>query len=170
MGATDGVNYEAVLADLEAKKAEIERAIATIRAVMGIQSAGGDPIPPGPRGGGPTPQPGAFLGMSIPEAAKKYLQTSRTKSSTKDIMAALEAGGLPPSKYATVYGVLRRREEMVGDIVNMSGDWALAEWYPNHPRVKSKSSKTETTDNKDKSEEKPQDLKAEKKDHKAAGN
>jgi hypothetical protein len=47
-------------------------------------------------------------------------------------MAALESGGLPHSKYNTVYAILRRRESQVGDIVNMQGEWGLASWYPNH--------------------------------------
>lgn len=50
----------------------------------------------------------------------------------QDIMKALEDGGLPSSKYTTVYSILRRREKQIGDIINMQGDWALAEWYPNH--------------------------------------
>ncbi len=56
-------------------------------------------------------------------------------------MTAMEAGGLPPSKYNTVYAILSRRENKVGDIVNMKGDWGLAEWYPNYRK---KSSATET--------------------------
>jgi hypothetical protein len=70
--------------------------------------------------------------MSIPEATKKHLTTVRQKRSTQDIMQALEAGGLPASKYNTVYSILHRREKQVGDIINMQGDWALAQWYPNH--------------------------------------
>ncbi len=34
--------------------------------------------------------------------------------------------------YTTVYAILARRQKQVGDIVNMKGDWGLAEWYPNH--------------------------------------
>jgi hypothetical protein len=47
-------------------------------------------------------------------------------------MDAMEAGGLPKSKYNTVYAILRRRESQVGDIINMQGEWGLAAWYPNH--------------------------------------
>jgi hypothetical protein len=59
-------------------------------------------------------------------------------------MDALVKGGLPPSKYNTVYSILMRREKSVGDIINMKGDWALAEWYPNHrPKAKSAPKDTE---------------------------
>jgi len=149
------INYEAVLADLEARKAQIEAAIVGIRLVMGQSSAG----PSGPTGGGSpyagsTPAHDAFIGMSIPEAAKKYLNTVRKKLSTQELMTAMEAGGLPPSKYNTVYAILRRRENQVGDIINMKGDWALQEWYPNY-RKKSSSGEPET-------EEKPADTEEKK--------
>lgn len=153
------INYEAVLADLEVKKAQIEAAIAGIRTLLG-QSSGSGPTG-GPGGGsyaGSTPAHDAFIGMSIPEAAKKHLTAVRKKLSTQEIMTALEAGGLPPSKYSTVYAILRRRENQVGDIVNMKGDWALQEWYPNY-RKKSASSEegddeSKSADSKDESEEK----------------
>lgn len=139
--ATEPANYEAVLADLESKKSQIENAITVIRSVMGLGLPVSPNTPSGPGGGGPgnsTPQPDAFLGMSIPEAAKKHLTATRRKLGTQELMNALEAGGLPKSKYTTVYGVLRRRQENVGDIISVDGDWALASWYPNHAGRRSK--------------------------------
>ena len=138
------INYEAVLADLENRKAQLEAAIVGIRLVMG--QPGTNPSG-GPAGGGGSyvgsaPAHDAFIGMSIPEAAKKHLTVVRKKLSTQDIMTALEAGGLPPSKYSTVYAILRRRENQVGDIINLKGDWALQEWYPNH-RKKTPTSEVE---------------------------
>lgn len=132
------INYEAVLADLEARRAQLDAAITGIKLMLGQSGAG----PGGPTGGagtytGSTPAHDAFIGMSIPEAAKKHLTAVRKKLSTQDIMTALEAGGLPPSKYSTVYAILRRRENQVGDIINMKGDWALQEWYPNYRNKKS---------------------------------
>jgi hypothetical protein len=128
------INYEAVLADLENRKSQLEAAIAGIRLIMGQPGTN----PSGPAGGGgysgSTPAHDAFIGMSIPEAAKKHLTTVRKKLSTQELMTAMEAGGLPPSKYNTVYAILRRRENQVGDIINMKGDWGLAEWYPNYRR------------------------------------
>jgi hypothetical protein len=123
--STEQVNYTAVLADLEARKAQIEAAIAAIKMISA--QSGSTPIDRGPAGG-----PSAFLGMSIPDAAKAHLSAVKQKKSTQEIIDALTAGGLPPSKYTTVYNILTRRQKQVGDIVNMKGDWALAEWYPNH--------------------------------------
>jgi hypothetical protein len=121
------INYDAVLTDLRARKAQLEAAISAIEL---IASQVGSPLPGG--GGSTTIGPSAFLGMSIPEAAKKHLNTMKQKQSTQEIIDALTAGGLPPSKYSTVYAILARRQKQVGDIVNMKGDWGLAEWYPNH--------------------------------------
>ena len=126
--STEPINYEAVLADLEARKAQLESAIAAIK-MIGAQGGG---LGPNGGGGSTTVGPSDYLAMSIPEATKKYLMTTRQKQSTQDVMKALESGGLPKSKYTTVYSILRRREQQVGDIINMQGDWALAEWYPNY--------------------------------------
>jgi hypothetical protein len=135
--STEPINYEAVIADLEAKKAHIESTIAALRVISGMSGLGIAPPPGSPLGGGSAitgtkPAADAFLGKSIPEAAKMYLTSQRRKLSTQELMDAMEAGGLPGSKYNTVYAILARRENKVGDIVNIKGDWALAEWYPNY--------------------------------------
>ena len=125
------INYEAVLADLEARKAQLEVTIAGIR--LHLRSVRYRPERRAKRRRWlcrACSAHDAFIGMSIPEAAKKHLTAVRKKLSTQEIMTALEAGGLPPSKYSTVYAILSRRENKVGDIINMKGDWALQEWYP----------------------------------------
>ncbi len=150
--ATPPIDYDAVLADLEAKKAHLESAIAAIRAVAGMAGLGNAPTPGSPSGGGGNsivngkPAPDAFLGKSIPEAAKMYLTSQRRKLSTQELMEAMEAGGLPGSKYQTVYAILSRRENKVGDIVNIKGDWALAEWYPNYVKKSAKKGAASTTE------------------------
>jgi hypothetical protein len=137
------INYEAVLADLKARRTQLDSAISAIEGII-IGQTGTGPSG-GPGGGsyaGNVPPHDAFIGMSIPEAAKKHLAAMRRKLSTQEIMTALQAGGLPPSKYSTVYAILRRRENVIGDIINMKGDWALQEWYPNY-RKKASSSEPE---------------------------
>ena len=124
------INYEEVLLDIEARIATLQAAADGIR--MMIAQGSGKPTGGAPLGPGSKIAPDAFLQMSIPDAAKKYLTGTRQKQSTQMIIDALETGGLPRSKYSTVYAILRRREKQVGDIINMRGDWALAEWYPNH--------------------------------------
>jgi len=132
------IDYEAVLADIDARIAKLQT---TREGILELMAAAGST----PTGGGPSGKIAhdAFLKMSIPDATKKYLTMARQKKDTQAIMDALEQGGLPRSEYQTVYAVLRRREKQVGDIINMRGDWALAEWYPNYRR-KSGSEEEET--------------------------
>jgi hypothetical protein len=146
------INYDAVLADLKSRKAELEAAITAIEKITG-QVSGSTP----PSGG---TGPHAFLGMSIPEATKAHLAATRRKQSTQDIMTALEAGGLPPSKYSTVYAVLRRREAQVGDIINMKGDWALSEWYPGYKRAKAKADLDEAVEESNNIQSSPEEVEA----------
>jgi hypothetical protein len=148
---TSPIDYEAVIADLESKKAHLESMIVGLRIVAGMTGLGGAPPSASPSGGGSGGPggklaPDAFLGKSIPEAAKMHLASQRRKQSTQELMDAMEAGGLPGSKYTTVYGVLRRREAQVGDIINIKGDWALAEWYPNYVKKSAKKAGTAEVD------------------------
>jgi hypothetical protein len=147
------INYDAVLADLKARRTQLDSAISAIEAITG--QAGTSPS--GPGGGGyvgGAPAHDAFIGMSIPDAAKKHLTAMRKKQSTQDLMAAMQAGGLPESKYSTVYAILRRREKQVGDIINMKGDWALQEWYPNYRKKASASDDEDTKETPEPKEEK----------------
>ncbi len=137
MATETGVDWAAALAEIEARIAKLQ---ATADGIREIMAAGGHVGGPSGPGGGTTLRPDTFLKLSIPDATKKLLEMTREKKSTQEVMDALEKGGLPPSKYNTVYSVLTRRQDNVGDIINMKGDWALAEWYPNH-RPKGKKSK-----------------------------
>lgn len=130
--------YEVVLADLRAKKAQIEQAISAIETLRGIGSATA-PVgahPPFDRGAnGDVDSPGAFLGMSIADAAKKLLAAKRQPLRNPDIAAAFKRGGLHMNSkdvVNTVGSVLTRRANEVGDIVKVDrGTWGLKEWYPN---------------------------------------
>jgi hypothetical protein len=85
------VNYDAVLADLKARRAQLDSAIAAIEGITG--QVGPNPSG-GPGGGGyvgGAPAHDAFIGMSIPEATKKHLTAVRKKLSTQEVMTALEA-------------------------------------------------------------------------------
>jgi hypothetical protein len=132
--STEPINYEAVIADLEAKRDHLDATIAAIRAIAAMGSLGIDyakaKVSSSPGGGKFASD--AFFGKSIPDAAVTILQSERRKMSTQALMDTMEKGGLPPSKYNTVYSILRRRESVVGDLINMQGEWGLAAWYPNH--------------------------------------
>ena len=77
----------------------------------------------------------AFLGMSLPEAAKKLLTTRRKPLTSAEIAAQLQMGGLimnSADPVNTIGSVLTRRFNVVGDIVRVGrGVWGLASWYPN---------------------------------------
>jgi len=145
--STEPINYEAVIADLEAKKVALETTINALRAISGLGTLG---VPPSGGPGGGSPSNGkiasdAFFGKSIPEAAVIHLGNVRRKLTTQTIMDALEAGGLPKSKYSTIYAILSRRASQVGDLVNMQGEWGLSAWYPNHTKKGKKGAASETT-------------------------
>jgi len=136
--ATEPINYEAVIAALEEKIAQLQNAVAAIKAVAGMGpllsiSPQGIVSPSG------TISSDAFLGMSIPEATKKLLGIVRKRLSTPDVIKMLVQGGAPEPAYNTAYAVLRRRQLQVGDIININGEWGLKEWTPNYkPPVKKK--------------------------------
>lgn len=127
--------YAVVLADLRAKREQIDQAIQALESLRG----GAAPVPAKPNVvlGAPADDadgPGAFLGMTIVDAAKKLLASRRRTLSNSEILAAFKTGGLALSSadpLNTVGSVLTRRFNQVGDIVRMGrGVWGLAEWYP----------------------------------------
>ena len=138
MSETIGVNdpYEAVLADLRARRERIDQAIATIEAIRGDPSliAGrkpdASPVTPTMEEVSGSP----FLGMTIVDAVRKLLMQRRRDMGVIEIASALQEGGLilnsaqPPN---TVGSVLTRRFNDYGDIVRVRrGTWGLREWHP----------------------------------------
>lgn len=128
--------YEVVINDLKAKRDEIDNAIQALERLRA--GGGGTPaMASGAGGHSPVPSegPGAYLGMTIPEAVIKLLRTQRRQMSNTEIVAAIQAGGLAMQSkdpINTVGSVLTRRFNDVGDIVRVGrGIWGLAEWYPN---------------------------------------
>lgn len=139
---TGPIDYQAVLADLEARKAQIEGAIAGIRAILGEAapiSADDVFIPEVPKAGAATPIPGiqsdTFFGLSTPQAVRKFLSTAKRPQSPRAIADALHAGGQihavdPKTAYTNVYTALKRgRDSEFSQTRN--GEWGLAEWYSN---------------------------------------
>lgn len=139
------VDWGAALADIETRIAKLQGLADGIKEMLAATGSGSPTTGGGPSGGGGI-KPNTFLKMSIPDATKKLLEMQQAKQSTQEVMDALVKGGLPPSKYNTVYSILKRRATQVGDIINMKGDWALAEWYPNHrPKAKKDSQSADAT-------------------------
>jgi DNA-directed RNA polymerase delta subunit len=124
--------YDAVLADLYAKRDEIDSAINTILFLQGSGStvastANANGAVRATRAGAIPSN--AFFGMSLVDAAKKYIELSQAKRTLAQIVKGLEEGGMPPQKPGTVYAALRRRESTVGDIMKLGEEWGLKDWF-----------------------------------------
>jgi hypothetical protein len=137
------LDYNAVLADLEARKAALDHAIASLKVVMASGVLIGtftDSMPPASDSistslgvhGGEVPV-GAFLGKSIPEAAKLCLQILKRKMTTREIAEALKKGGIESSAKnfpIIVHSILDRASKGGSGILRLDRAWGLAEWYP----------------------------------------
>ena len=73
------------------------------------------------------------LGLSIAEAAIKLLQIVKRRQTTREIAEQLEKANYHHTSknfINTVNTALYRRTKDEGDVVKISRQWALAEWYP----------------------------------------
>lgn len=145
--STQPLDYSAILADLEAKKAAIEATIGSVRAALALGALAGigqigdvatasGASSPMSLHNGEIPN-GAFLGKSIPEAAKLYLEILKQKQSTRQISEALVRGGMETtSKNFTsiVHAVINRaRKAPNSDFVRIGSNWGLSSWYKGLP-------------------------------------
>jgi hypothetical protein len=140
------LDYGAFLADLEAKRAVLDQAIASLRAVIAggttegmsfVKLAGTIMNPPMHNGEVPT---GAFLGKSIPEAAKLCLQIVKRKLTSREIADYLKKGGIESTAKsfpALVHSILiRASKPFDSPILKLDRSyWGLAEWYPTGMRT-----------------------------------
>lgn len=92
--------YDAVLADLRAKRDEIDRTIKLIESVRGVSSRPTLPPPPvvekekhPPLLRMPHHAAGPFAGLTIPEAAKKMLMRERRHLTNPELAEGLQSGG-----------------------------------------------------------------------------
>lgn len=146
MATENKVDYGNVLADLQAKKAEIENAIKGIEAVMGLALSGGAEITHipthGKDGGGHSAviADDTFFNMTIVEAAKKYLAMGhRQPKSTQEVLDALQKGGLQSAIYDTVSALISRKAKRGEDFVKLpKRKWGLVEWYGTPKGIKKK--------------------------------
>ncbi len=124
--------YDAVLADLRAKRDQIDQTIALLSALRLGGTASG--VMPVTQENAIVETAGMFLGMSIVDGAKKLLALRKQTMGNAEIAKELQAGGmvLTSAEPANVVGsVLTRRFQQVGDVVKLGrGIWGLKEWYP----------------------------------------
>lgn len=128
------INYAAVLADMQAKRAQLDSAIAAIKVLIQQTGVMAATAPPLPRIAGLSQvPPRAFVGLSVSAAVRQLLEMMQRRMSVREIMQGLQAGGLKPSKYRNVYAILRQREADKADIIKVDRQWGLAEWNPEFP-------------------------------------
>ncbi len=126
--------YEPVIAELRAQIEECERTLATLEKMRGkaMSSVGVDvagPVAAIKPGGEAAFASDAFFGMTVADAARKYLTGLRATAPAKVIADALVAGGfktVAKNFVETVRTMLSRNTQFV--FVN--GGFGLAEWYP----------------------------------------
>lgn len=141
--AENMTDYQSLLADMEAKKAVLEQAIASLRAAMAagaLGQAGDVQIMPQTAtmsmGGAMELPVGALLNKSVPAAIKLYLSTIRKKQTTPQIAAALRAGGVETlaADFETVVAGALHRLKLAGEVLRFPDGWGYAEHYPDHIR------------------------------------
>ena len=129
----DNSYYDAVIADLVAERDSLNSAIETLMRRRGL----GGTLPPPTAASAATRENiteadlphDAFFGLTIPDAAKKYLGITKKTRPHATLCEALLAGGLKTSSAnfrETVRSVLGRQP----DFVKVNSEWGLAEWYP----------------------------------------
>lgn len=138
--ADSTIDYAAVLEDLKARRATFDAAIAAVEII--VASGGGSAAPAaGGRGEGTEVQRDSFFGMTINDAAVKYLGMQKRTQTAAQITEALVAGGYTFSTgnpLNTVGAILNRvSARPTGEIVNLGRNtFGLASWYPGRPRKK----------------------------------
>lgn len=143
---TQGNDYALkFLADMEAKYAALGNAIASVRAALNIGALGGlgattegaSAGPSGPGSPGTVLPRGAFLGKTISEAIKLYLNAIRARKNNKEIAQALKEGGAVSTGNfeKRVTGTLFQLKSR-GEVLRFEDGWGLAEWYPESFRTR----------------------------------
>ncbi len=138
----DSLDYGAVLADLQAKRAALDQAITSLQAAaasgaltaaVGDSMVMADSVAVGLHGG--EVPVGAFLGKSIPEAARLCLQIVKRKMTSREISDALKKGGIETTASnfpSLVHSILTRASsKSPSEILKLDRSfWGLASWYP----------------------------------------
>lgn len=147
--AQDTVDYNVVLADLEAKRDALDDAIEGIRKMLAMSglsvstngAASGtsftlDDIPSN-----------AFHGLNIGAAAMKLLDITQKPLSMQAIADALERGGFRHTSKNFVNTVstamYRMYQEIDPPVVKQGREWGLRVWYPGWRRPKGKDAEAE---------------------------
>lgn len=126
----DVVDYKGVLADLRARRAALDQAIAAIEPLAGELGAALIPILNGGGGLSREIEPGTFFNLNTVEASRKYLGMMGKAQTTAQIAEALRKGSRDV-KDSSVAALLQKAVRN-GDpeIVSVSrGMWGLKRFY-----------------------------------------
>jgi len=143
------LDYSAIVADLEAKKAALEVMITSARSAMAVgalgktgdvpPAAGRSPLVPPAAFGPPVELPaGAFHGKSLGPAIKLYLAAIKKKQTIREISTALREGGVESTSEnfeSVVTGALNRLKGS-HEVLRFKDGWGLAEFYPESLRAR----------------------------------
>jgi hypothetical protein len=133
--AAEDMDLGAVIAALEAKRAALDNAIASLRVLVSDTMNMADNLTivnaTAISGSGEVPD-GAFHGKSMPAAIRLYLEMVRTKKTAREISDGLKKGGLEStSKFfdKIVYSTLDRLRK-ANEVVKIGNAWGLPAWFP----------------------------------------
>lgn len=133
--ASETIDYNTVLADLEAKKAAIDKAIVGVREMLNLgaeQAVGGPSVSSERRDQPASVRFDSFFQMSLPAAITKFLEMSKCPRTVSDITSALLEGGFKTTakNFMPIVGSNLSRMKSNGEVVNIDGKWGLSVWYP----------------------------------------
>jgi hypothetical protein len=132
MGTPTQTPYDSAIEELEGKIRQFQSVLETLKSLRASQSSDGawPAVTPGaPRENDAEIRHDSFFGMTIADAARKYLTMAKQTKSTADLAEALEQGGLKHASKnfpMTVRAIMGQRE----GFVRVNNDWGLTEWYP----------------------------------------
>jgi hypothetical protein len=128
----DEVDYEKLLADVEAEIVQLQGVAAFARKKLGLAADATVTVPAAQVNQltASTIPSDAFFRMGVAEAIQKYLGIVKQPKPVNAITEALMEGGLPTKSqnlYTTVYTALIRGQGKIFSKVKK--DWGLTEWY-----------------------------------------
>ena len=134
----ESVDYQAVVADLKARRARYDQLIAAVEAL--ILGQGDVPeLEPASAGSGTSIlstaiHPDTFFGLTFNDAAKKFLKIARRAQHTTAIADAIGQGGLKRPDVNVLSSILVRAAKGREIVKVGKGMWGLPEWYPKPPK------------------------------------
>jgi len=131
--SSETIDYAAVLADLEAKRAAIDGTIAGIRQMLNLGAEQGETPTAGAERVPVEVRSDTFFRMTMPDAIVKFLEIAKRPRTLSEITKALEDGGLPTTakNLMPIVGSNLSRLKTAGEVCQPAqGKWGLAAWYP----------------------------------------